>query len=365
MCRKNFIFLVCAAAMTLTSCFKNEAQQETYSIDYYIAGNEMWMDDDTQVNIPMIYKTGKVLYRMESDCFVRDVALIGKDVYACGCSVDENHLQHPVYWKNGQIVKLDASELTGAFIQIGTLGEHIYGIGNIVKEDGEHGVIIKNGEIIYTIPTANAVFDAFTLGTGTFYVAGHKDKAGYLWTIVEEDKNYKLYEDRITPKDDNSYSATDIGIYYNRLVAAWNKIDAGTGKIYACYSQSVQFTELGKENSLSTSICAFNNMLYVGGSAQRNDGKYSAYMWMNGMGDEYGKDFKNESAIFKLINDGMFFHILVHETGKMYISFSDMFQAQALDFEVAETFVPEGLYITYTKTSGSSSEIAGTPKSSL
>lgn len=351
--KRNFFLIALSGLCLLTSCFK-DTPQEAVVIDYIITGNETRIvDDGAKVNVPIVYKTDKVLYTLDVNHFATDVTANGDDLYICGCAIDEDNNMHPCIWKNGKLSNSSLQSKTGYITKIVCNDNAIYCMGNFVEEDGVHGFIAKNDEIIFCCEEPRSVFDAFCMDKNlNFYVAGHKDNAAVLWTITKKDKEYNSVEKVLAKEEGKYYTAGDIGGFGYSIFIGWNRVDMSDGKEMAFYTRDISdMFKISGEQFHVNSIAMYNNSyLYLAGYSFTEDGQREATTWCDGNKFPFFKEKKDgNSEIFKYVYDGVFQHILVHTEGKMTLVASNSYQNVSLDFDVAKSFVPSGLYITYKK----------------
>lgn len=361
--KRNIILLSISALCLLTSCFKGNQEGDSYNIEYYISGNEHRMvDDDQHVVIPTIFKSDKVLYQLEANSMVQDVTLKNSDVYSCGFYFDDDEiLPRPRYWKNNEPVSVNLGCEHAYFTGIVCQGENIFALGNMYVDYDSCGFITKDGQVIFKSETGY-VFDRFLIyPSGTIIVAGHDETAGYIWNIYEDnDKKWQSEKGKVTPKgDDYTYMANEVFGYGNSIYISWDRYNAETMECNACYSinnsiSSAVFKELSSEESHANSITVFNSNLYIGGYVYRKTMEKTSAMWNNETFTDYGKELNGENYVFKSLYDSNFLHILVINESKMLISLTNSWQAGSFEFAIPAAFEPTGLFIKYTKVSGSS-----------
>lgn len=349
--RKFHLLAGIAALMTLTSCPEVDQPKDSYALDYYFGGNII---DEDGCPTAVVYMNSKELLRLDDGVYITGMVNKNGTIYSSGYYKDENLQPHAVFYKDDRMEN-SSINFPSDVLQSGLFDNSVYGVGNAYREDGSHGILIRDGEVIFEMEEANTKFSAFIVGTdGAFYIAGNKGKQGYLFVLdrVSSKDPFKLtFFRRITPETDtdNYYEASDIRS--SHPIISWNRYSPDGERCVAGYSVGYTYMDLTTAQSYINSTTAYHGYYYAGGYTYRADGTRVGTIWCNGQENHYGDTVKEDNYIFKCIFDSVLMHYVLVSDGKINVQIVDSYYTASTDFTVASGFQPTCMYVTYTKTS--------------
>ncbi len=164
------------------SCKKHVA--DVSSADVYLAGN---MTNDAGSVIPVYWKNGNPvkLANPDKNGIATGITVAGTDVYVAGYVFNSDSDQIPVYWKNGVLISLHVAGTRGGANAITLAGNDVYVAGYIVDTnsatnyiDDPTAVYWKNGTATM-LPYSGYAQATAIAGDGTnVYLCGYSS-AGY------------------------------------------------------------------------------------------------------------------------------------------------------------------------------------------
>lgn len=345
-------------ALCLNSCLRSS--QQTIVIDYFVAGNTD--AEHASTNKVVIYQNEKEYLNIAGGYVVNDIFLNGNDLLTCGYSVDlmDATIHHPAMFIN------DKKEMTGLEKEHGELNmvtktgdKSTICFGCIITDGISHGIIAKNGNIIFTLPGDNTtIIKADSYSSGLWILVGMENNLAKYWIVETEKFEVKASGVMCPNSVENSYiyRVDDFVQTYAGTFAAITRTDTNTGvQTACCWTSQDGFHVLSSSaDSYAKSITLTANQILIGG-AMLYDDSYSATIWQGfDTPNNYGKELKTSSCTYFTHFDGNFLHIISAETDKMYINISSGYTAQTLSVSIPEGYTPCDTDIKYSTYEGES-----------
>ncbi|MEJ8819740.1 PKD domain-containing protein [Lacibacter sp. H407] len=225
-------------------------QIDTPQVNIYISGDDNGM--------PVYWRNGQVV-RLGSltNSIARSIALVGNDVYVVGDQSDMNPYSKVKYWKNGQEVLLPEPVGSSAN-SIAIEGNDVYIAGWQWSGSKFVAMYWKNGQpIALTNGLTNAEATSITVVGANVYVAGQENGVAKYW------KNFQPVT--LTDGSQQAY-ANSIAVVGNDVYVAGSESN-GTAHVakYWKNGQAVSLTNGTAVHAVANSIVVIGNDVYVAG----------------------------------------------------------------------------------------------------
>jgi hypothetical protein len=239
--------------------------------------------------------------------FANGITVVGEDVYVGGSiQATDAFTYYPVYWKNGEIVKLETttSYSYGGGGNIVVSGSDIYITGKITNSHGYTlPAVWKNGHLtILPVPSSEYLLStatSVTINNGHIYVSGIVAKLPPSSNKPTPRQAAYWKDGQLTTLVDTSLlsEAQDIAVSGDDIYVTGFQSDASTGWAGEYWKNNQAFSISAEGNVNLHAISVINSDIYVAGEYRAVTGKgtlspATASYWLNGTRVQCGSGAK-------------------------------------------------------------------------
>lgn len=267
---RNFTLYLTLFVLILSAC-KKKSEAPKQSLDIYALGSI----SNSNIVSPVYWKNGQLTNLQASNStntFINAIALHGTDIYTAGSNTNSNGLSQAAYWKNGIIKDLSTGFTASTIKSIAFNGNDTYMLGFGFTSEGQYPIIWKN-DVPMQLPGVFSVQNYLDL------MFDHNDL--YLLVDASTTTNTQVagYEKNgilVKVRDTTSSSdATAMAINGNDVYLCGNAVINST--VSAVYWKNGIMVQLATQGQgAANAITVSGNDVYVAGT---NNG---ATIWKNG-----------------------------------------------------------------------------------
>ncbi len=327
--RNNFIkaasaVLLLASVMAFhCSCSEDETTRVEYQGTFYLGVN---LKDAT-----CIYKSGELLCVLEPNSQIRGIAVMPDGcIYACGdiLNIPENGgnalTSAPAIWKDGKRLDLDLGA-SGSMTGMVASGNSWICCGTLKGDDGEYGVIIEDGKVVYR-SESNISFKCMDRGaSGDCYVVTDGNGKLSLQRISADNWELKTVDVIAADGSEGEWIPNCIHVGNADIAVGLTKFNRTTfeSDAYFWLDDGRGIERIGN-SSVASDITFYNGWIVVGGykATVKKTPQYltvdtKAVQWINGEGQDFSYDCigNSEVALLKSWNNMFLFQCVTHEGG--------------------------------------------------
>ncbi|WP_343110440.1 hypothetical protein [Mucilaginibacter sp.] len=273
---KNIALCFMLSAVFLSACKKKDETPSQPTFDIYALGS---IGNPPDAIKPVYWKNGQLMTLQAPntvDDLTRNMALKGTDIYTVGSFKGTNGMAHAAYWKNGILKDVSKGFIASTIISISFKGDDIYmlGYGTIADDinNDRYPVVWKNDipVVLPTIPTVQNYVDIIFNSNNSYLLVDVKTTANTQVAGYIKDGVLVKVQDTIS-----SSEATAIAISGNDVYMCGGAITNNTfNGVYWKNGIKIQLEANGQ--AVVKAIAVSGNDVYVAGS---NNG---ATIWKNG-----------------------------------------------------------------------------------
>lgn len=324
--------ILASVAVLLSSCEKETPQQYQYNATFYVGGN-------VAGDAAYIYKDNELLYRLDDNAAISGMAVMDDGIYSSGSiwNWDVKPLPsiEPAIWKDGKRLDVDFGGNVGSLNNMVKRGDDWLCCGTIYGEDGRHGIIIKNGKVVFRSEAVS--FDYIGIGaSGNCYVLASIADGVELWQIDATNKQLVSSEMIATNENDDYWRGSCMYVGTRDIaVGLWKTNQKVEHHSYIWMSGGRGLVDL-QENSSINKLCFFNGYCLAGGCVlTENSASNKAVQWI-----------VNERATVQDFSEGC----IGNSALKLLMNYEDMFLFQGVQHDGCVQICNDGKMIEEIKT---------------